>query len=93
MTDAQSRSPNRPTEPKPLTEDEVLLESRPPREAVDLHKASDSWRALRILGEFVWGFENLADVSGGVSIFGSARATPANCSANCTPPRLFLRPP
>ncbi|MGE5686925.1 MAG: TIGR00730 family Rossman fold protein [Gemmatimonadota bacterium] len=76
MTDAQSRSPNRPTEPKPLTEDEVLLESRPPREAVDLHKASDSWRALRILGEFVWGFENLADVSGGVSIFGSARTRP-----------------
>ncbi|HEY6947511.1 MAG TPA: TIGR00730 family Rossman fold protein [Gemmatimonadales bacterium] len=76
MTDAYSRGPRRPTEPKPLTEDEVLLESRPPREAVDLHKASDSWRALRILGEFVWGFENLADVSGGVSIFGSARTRP-----------------
>lgn len=76
MTDAYSRGPIRPTEPKPLTEDEVLLESRPPREAVDLHKASDSWRALRILGEFVWGFENLADVSGGVSIFGSARTRP-----------------
>jgi uncharacterized protein (TIGR00730 family) len=66
---------NRP-DAKPLTEDEVLLESPPPREAVDLHKASDSWRALRILGEFVWGFENLADVSGGVSIFGSARTEP-----------------
>jgi uncharacterized protein (TIGR00730 family) len=76
VTDAYSRGPIRPTEPKPLTEDEVLLESRPPREAVDLHKASDSWRALRILGEFVWGFENLADVSGGVSIFGSARTRP-----------------
>lgn len=76
MTDAYSRGPIRPIEPKPLTEDEVLLESRPPREAVDLHKASDSWRALRILGEFVWGFENLADVSGGVSIFGSARTRP-----------------
>ncbi len=77
MTDSASRgAPNRPAEPKPLTEDEVLLESRPPREAVDLHKASDSWRALRILGEFVWGFENLADVSGGVSIFGSARTRP-----------------
>ena len=77
MTDSAFRGgPNRPVEPKPLTEDEVLLESRPPREAVDLHKASDSWRALRILGEFVWGFENLADVSGGVSIFGSARTRP-----------------
>ena len=77
MTDSAFRgAPDRPAEPKPLTEDEVLLESRPPREAVDLHKASDSWRALRILGEFVWGFENLADVSGGVSIFGSARTRP-----------------
>ncbi|HEU5169567.1 MAG TPA: TIGR00730 family Rossman fold protein [Gemmatimonadales bacterium] len=61
---------------KPPTEDEVLLESPAPREAVELHKASDSWRALRILGEFVWGFDNLADVSDGVSIFGSARTSP-----------------
>jgi uncharacterized protein (TIGR00730 family) len=68
--------PHRPGDVKPLTEDEVLLESPSPREAVELHKASDSWRALRILGEFVWGFENLADVSGGVSIFGSARTRP-----------------
>jgi uncharacterized protein (TIGR00730 family) len=58
------------------TEDEALLESPSPREATALHKASDSWRALRILGEFVWGFDNLADVSGGVSIFGSARTRP-----------------
>jgi uncharacterized protein (TIGR00730 family) len=67
---------SRAVDPKPPTEDEVLLESPSPREGVELHKASDSWRALRILGEFVWGFENLADVSGGVSIFGSARARP-----------------
>jgi hypothetical protein len=49
----------RAVDPKPPTEDEVLLESPSPREGVELHKASDSWRALRILGEFVWGFENL----------------------------------
>jgi uncharacterized protein (TIGR00730 family) len=67
---------SRAVDPKPPTEDEVLLESPSPREGVELHKASDSWRALRILGEFVWGFENLADVSGGVSIFGSARTRP-----------------
>ncbi len=76
MTETSPRGPHRPGEAKPLTEDEVLLESPSPREAVELHKASDSWRALRILGEFVWGFENLADVSGGVSIFGSARTRP-----------------
>lgn len=71
--DYPRRGPHRPDDPRTLTQDEVLLESRPPREAVEFHKASDSWRALRILGEFVWGFENLADVSGGVSFFGSAR--------------------
>jgi uncharacterized protein (TIGR00730 family) len=68
--------PARPPRDTRETEDEALLERTPPREAVGLHKASDSWRALRILGEFVWGFDNLADVSGGVSIFGSARTRP-----------------
>ncbi len=64
---------------KRTTEDEVLLESPPPREAsAEVHKASDSWRALRILGEFVWGFDNLADISDGVSIFGSARTAPGD---------------
>jgi uncharacterized protein (TIGR00730 family) len=63
---------------KPPTEDEVLLESPAPREALELHKASDSWRALRILGEFVWGFDNLSDVSNAVSIFGSARTPPGD---------------
>ncbi len=63
---------------KPPTEDEVLLESPAPREAVELHKASDSWRVLRILGEFVWGFDNLSDITDGVSIFGSARTPPGD---------------
>jgi uncharacterized protein (TIGR00730 family) len=72
--------PNRASsETKRPTEDEVLLESPPPREAsAEVHKASDSWRALRILGEFVWGFDNLADISDGVSIFGSARTQPGD---------------
>ena len=65
-------------EGKPPTDDEVLLESPPPRDALEMHKASDSWRALRILGEFVWGFDNLSDVSDGVSIFGSARTPPGD---------------
>ena len=76
MTDNLSLAGSTRPDSKPPTEDEVLLESPPPGEAAELHKASDSWRALRILGEFVWGFDNLADVSGGVSIFGSARTTP-----------------
>ncbi|MEK7668838.1 MAG: TIGR00730 family Rossman fold protein [Gemmatimonadota bacterium] len=36
----------------------------------------DTWRVLRILGEFVEGFDTLADLPPGVTIFGSARTTP-----------------
>jgi uncharacterized protein (TIGR00730 family) len=43
-----------------------------------LFQKSDSWRVLRIMGEFVWGFDNLADVSDGVTIFGSARTPPTD---------------
>lgn len=39
-------------------------------------KHADPWRALRILGEFVEGFDELADVGAAVTIFGSARARP-----------------
>ncbi len=34
---------------------------------------TDPWRALRILGEFVEGFDALSKIGPGVSIFGSAR--------------------
>jgi uncharacterized protein (TIGR00730 family) len=57
---------------KPLTEDERLL--RPP--ALDRRApftSTDPWRVLRILGEFVEGFDTLADVRSAVSFFGSAR--------------------
>jgi len=37
--------------------------------------AEDSWRMFRILGEFVQGFEEMADVGKAVTIFGSARLT------------------
>ena len=52
------------------TDDEVLLRSPEPE---DEYKASDSWRVFRIMGEFVGGFDSLATVTRGVSIFGSAR--------------------
>jgi uncharacterized protein (TIGR00730 family) len=55
------------------TEDEQLLESPPPLRPEQLFFKSDSWRVLRIMGEFVWGFDHLSDVSDGVTIFGSAR--------------------
>src|SRR5918995_1690082 len=51
------------------TEDEALLQ-RPARpEFLD----SDPWRSLRILSEFVEGFDALAAVGPAVSVFGSAR--------------------
>jgi hypothetical protein len=51
------------------TQDEQLLET--PRADEFLH--TDTWRVFRIMGEFVQGFEDLAHVTNGVAIFGSAR--------------------
>ena len=53
-----------------LTDDEVLLRSPEPE---DEYKTSDSWRVFRIMSEFVGGFDDLATITRGVSIFGSAR--------------------
>jgi uncharacterized protein (TIGR00730 family) len=58
------------------TEDEQLLNQPVDLATISLRQTSDSWRVLRILGEFVWGFDNLQDVAGGVSVFGSARLKP-----------------
>ena len=54
------------------TEDERLL-SVPEREA---RRESTSWRVLRIMGEFVEGFEQLAELGPAVTLFGSARISP-----------------
>jgi uncharacterized protein (TIGR00730 family) len=53
------------------TEDERLLVSRQIPGFVD----SDPWRALRILSEFVDGFDAMAEVGRAVTVFGSARTT------------------
>ena len=52
------------------TEDQKLLRARQP--AVHFQE-TDTWRTLRIMGEFVEGFDALAEVGPAVSIFGSAR--------------------
>ncbi|GAA4923259.1 hypothetical protein LX16_5116 [Stackebrandtia albiflava] len=41
-------------------------------------KQRDAWRALRILSEFVDGFDNLSDLEPAVSVFGSARTKPGS---------------
>ena len=56
------------------TQDERLLETPEPGDKF-LH--TDTWRVFRIMGEFVAGFEELAHVTNGVAVFGSAR-TPAD---------------
>jgi uncharacterized protein (TIGR00730 family) len=52
------------------TEDEKLLKRRPSPAFLD----TDPWRSLRILSEFVEGFDAMAKVGPAVTIFGSARA-------------------
>jgi uncharacterized protein (TIGR00730 family) len=54
------------------TADQRLLDSRMRSD----WKTKDAWRALRILSEFVEGFDTLADLPPAVSVFGSARSKP-----------------
>ena len=56
------------------TEDERFLQSERTDEVEFLH--TDPWRVFRIMGEFVEGFDTLADLGPAVSIFGSARVGP-----------------
>ena len=53
--------------------DKVLLE----RSAIEeLAHHADPWRVLRILSEFVEGFDALNDVGPAITVFGSARTKP-----------------
>ena len=58
----------------PATEDEKLLQQQP-TPSLDFTR-TDPWRVLRIMGEFIEGFDTLASVDKGVTIFGSARVSP-----------------
>jgi uncharacterized protein (TIGR00730 family) len=57
----------------PLTEDEKLLQTG---QDVRDFRQTDTWRVMRIMGEFIEGFDNLAPIAKGVTIFGSARTHP-----------------
>ncbi|MDP9352973.1 MAG: TIGR00730 family Rossman fold protein, partial [Chloroflexota bacterium] len=58
------------------TEDTRLLQT--PTEGVPVFTEGDPWRVLRIMGEFVEGFDTLAGLGPAVSVFGSARTDPAD---------------
>ncbi len=60
------------------TEDELLLESVEANERPDALRKTDPWRVLRIMAEFVEGFEKLGDVQDAVAIFGGARVLPTD---------------
>lgn len=66
-TESEQRQPH-------ATQDEQLLES--PR--TDEFTHTDTWRVFRIMGEFVEGFDELASLTRGISVFGSARTKPDN---------------
>ncbi len=51
--------------------DRTFLERAPSYDELALH--ADPWRVLRILSEFVEGFDALADIGPAITVFGSAR--------------------
>ncbi len=57
-----------------VTADQQLLEI--PTKAEQDFTQTDPWRIFKIMGEFVDGFDDLARIPPGVSIFGSARIEP-----------------
>ncbi len=58
------------------TEDERLL-AGPAVDSTPFYK-TDTWRVMRIMGEFVEGFDVLAEIGTAVTIFGSARVKPGD---------------
>lgn len=58
----------------PVTEDEKLLQ-QPSSAGADFTR-TDPWRVMRIMGEFIEGFDTLSSIDKGVTIFGSARTSP-----------------
>jgi uncharacterized protein (TIGR00730 family) len=64
-SDIDRKMPGLPT----MTEDKKLLE----RSARPAFLDTDTWRSLRILAEFVEGFDALAQIGPAITVFGSAR--------------------
>ncbi len=73
---SKSSESDTPSRMSRVTADEQLFVA-PFRERVPFTQ-TDPWRVLRIMGEFVAGFDELADIGAAVTIFGSARSRPGD---------------
>jgi uncharacterized protein (TIGR00730 family) len=73
---ANSSAPRQSQRPRETEDQRLLRWTEQDRERAGEFTHSDQWRVLRIMGEFVAGFEELADLGPGVTIFGSARLAP-----------------
>src|SRR3984893_3648069 len=62
----------------PVTEDEKLLTLSQGVARPDDFTRTDTWRLMRITGEFIEGFDRLAGVTKAVTVFGSARIGPSD---------------
>jgi uncharacterized protein (TIGR00730 family) len=69
--DQENPTLNRAAQTRQVTQDEKLLDT--PKDGPRSFTDTEPWRVLRIQGEFVEGFETLADLGPAVTIFGSAR--------------------
>ena len=76
--------PTRASAASRATEDHKFLQGKPYADTAFLE--SDAWRALRIQGEFVEGFDAMARLGPAVTVFGSARLR-----EDGAPARLRLR--
>ena len=81
--DKKEKGPQQVIPPPPIskeTEDERFLQSTVDelQERGLFRGGKESWRVLRIMGEFVEGFDELSTLGPCVSVFGSARLTPAD---------------
>jgi uncharacterized protein (TIGR00730 family) len=61
----------------PITEDEKLLTLSEGTRPDDFTR-TDTWRLMRITGEFIEGFDRMANVTKAVTVFGSARIGPSD---------------
>jgi uncharacterized protein (TIGR00730 family) len=68
------RPGSRPRPRRQDTDDQLLLSwTEEDRQRAAAFTHSDPWRVFRIMAEFVAGFDSLAEIGPGVSVFGSAR--------------------